>query len=155
MQNNTSIRLPPGIDSRNLLTLKLPVEIPPVPIVVTAQLEISSLQTGPGEVQFAAVDQALLAEVTLRYSQGWDNESTGPTIDDEFEITYEIQASPEVWLVGGQRKAYVTAKARISFLQSVINRIRTNNNIGRRPHQLVNYSDTPKNRLFAVPVTRG
>lgn len=108
--NNASIHLPLGIDSRNLLALTVPVELPPVPIVVTARLEICGSGMGPGEAQFAAADQTLLATVTLRYSRNWDNESNGPMIDDELEITYEIQASTEVWLVGGQRKARVIAK---------------------------------------------
>ncbi|KAL9006889.1 MAG: hypothetical protein Q9188_000344 [Gyalolechia gomerana] len=118
LQKNTSIRLPQGIDSRNVLELIVPVEMPPVPIVVTARLEISGSRIGPGEAQFAAVDQALLAEVALQYSRNWDNGSTGFTIEDELEITYEVQASPDIWLAGNPMSfSIILIPQRTGYLQ--------------------------------------
>ncbi|KAL9031770.1 MAG: hypothetical protein Q9196_000247 [Gyalolechia fulgens] len=118
--NNASIRLPLGINPRNVLELVVPVEIPPMPVVVTARLDLSGSRIGPGEAQLATVDQPLLAEVALQYSWNWNNGSTGITIDDKLGVTYEIQASPDAWLVGGQRKASFTAKAGDHMSFSVI-----------------------------------
>ncbi|KAL8841792.1 MAG: hypothetical protein Q9170_000825 [Blastenia crenularia] len=96
------------IDPRNALDLTVPVEIPRIPVVVTARLEILGCGNGPEEVQFAAVDQTLVAEIILQYSRYWANEGS---TNSDLEMTYEFQAGTDTWLIGGQRRASFTAKS--------------------------------------------
>ncbi|KAL8720330.1 MAG: hypothetical protein Q9225_002792 [Loekoesia sp. 1 TL-2023] len=109
-KEHTIISFPQEIDRRNALELIVPVGVPRMPLVITGQLDVLGCRTGPGEAQFAGIDQALLAEVFLQYSWDWASEPRDFTTPDEFDITYELQASPDIWLIGGQRKAYFSAK---------------------------------------------
>ncbi|KAI4199656.1 MAG: hypothetical protein LQ350_004447 [Teloschistes chrysophthalmus] len=119
-QNHRTIRLPSKIDSRNLLDLAVPVEIPHVPIVIEARVEICGCATAPGDTPVAALDQSLLAEVTIQYSRYWAQEPDQMSSDDLMSITYEFHASSDIWLIGGQRKAKFSAKARERCKFSVV-----------------------------------
>lgn len=112
-QEHATISLPQEIDVRTLLDLTVPVEIPQMHVVFTACLDLPSYRTGIGEARCAAIDQSLLAELSLRYSRYWDV-ANGTSTDDPVDVTYEMQANPDVWLVGGQRKAHFTAKVRLT-----------------------------------------
>ncbi|KAL8806583.1 MAG: hypothetical protein Q9182_001230 [Xanthomendoza sp. 2 TL-2023] len=107
---NAMINLPERIDARNMLELTVPVEVPRIPIVVTGHLDVVSCRGGAGESRFAAMDQSLLAELCLRYSRYWANEPGGATSTNSVCISYEVQASADVWLIGGQRKGQFSAK---------------------------------------------
>ncbi|KAL9583907.1 MAG: hypothetical protein Q9212_002435 [Teloschistes hypoglaucus] len=119
-EKHRTIRLPSKIDSRNLLDLAVPVEIPHVPIVVEAHLEICGCATGPGDTPVAALDQSLLAELTIQYSRYWAQEHGQMSSDDLMSITYEFHAGSDIWLIGGQRKAQFSAKARKRCKFSVV-----------------------------------
>ena len=104
------ILLPQEIDARNELDLAVPVEVPQLPAIVTARLDVFGCSVGPGEAQFAPVNSTLLGEVTLRYSRHWAHQVNDSIKDDENDITYELHADSDVWLLGGQRKAHFSAK---------------------------------------------
>ncbi|KAL8989335.1 MAG: hypothetical protein Q9177_001761, partial [Variospora cf. flavescens] len=104
--------LPQVIDARAVADLVVPVEIPPMPVIVTARMDILGYTIGSGEAQPAAVNQTLLAEVTMEYSCRWACKSDDILKNDVIlDITYEVQASPDVWLLGGQLKARYRAEA--------------------------------------------
>ncbi|KAL8850953.1 MAG: hypothetical protein Q9221_004153 [Calogaya cf. arnoldii] len=108
--DNPTITLPRTIDSRNVLELIVPFEIPEIPVVVTGRLETFNCGGGPGEGRFAAMDQPLLAELCLSYSRHWVKRTEVASEDNALSITYEFQVSSDVWLVGGQRKGHFSAK---------------------------------------------
>lgn len=90
--------------------LLVPFEIPEMPIVVTGRLNLLSCRSGAGEGLFAAIDQSLLAELSLSYSRYWATTTELIPDDDLLTITFEVRASPEVWLIGGQCKGHFSAK---------------------------------------------
>lgn len=91
--------------------LIVPVEIPPMPIIVAARMDISGYTICSREASPAAVDQTLSAEVTMECSYYWAHKSDDIlTSNVSLNITYEVQASPEIWLLGGQIKARYRAK---------------------------------------------
>ena len=104
------ITLPQAIDSRNVLELIVPFEIPEIPVVVTGRLETFSCRGRPGDCRIAAMDQSLLAELSLSYIQHWAKSTDVISDRDSLTITYEVQASSDVWLIGGQRKGHFSAK---------------------------------------------
>ncbi|KAL8805050.1 MAG: hypothetical protein Q9200_005579 [Gallowayella weberi] len=106
---NAMISLPESTDARDMLELNVPVEVPRIPIVVTGHLDVLSCGGGVGESRFAAMDQSLLAELCLRYSRYWANEPGGAAGTNSVCISYEVQASADVWLIGGQRKGQFSA----------------------------------------------
>ncbi|KAI4094195.1 MAG: hypothetical protein LQ339_007538 [Xanthoria mediterranea] len=108
---NSAIALPQAIDSRNVLELMVPFEIPEIPIVVTGRLETFNCGGGPGEGRFAAMDHSLLAELSLSYSRHWSKSTDVGSESYALNITYEVHASPEIWLIGGQRKGHFSAKS--------------------------------------------
>lgn len=84
-----------------------------MPIVIEARVEICGCATAPGDTPVAALDQSLLAEVTIQYSRYWAQEPDQMSSDDLMSITYEFHASSDIWLIGGQRKAKFSAKVNV------------------------------------------
>ncbi|KAL8690870.1 MAG: hypothetical protein Q9218_003784 [Villophora microphyllina] len=115
-----TISLPQEIDTRNLLDLVVPVEIPHVPIVVEARLDIRGCSIRHGDIPVAALDQSLFGEITLRYSQYWARKPDQGSSDDSVSITYEMHANSDIWLIGGQRKAQFSVKAEETCRVSII-----------------------------------
>jgi len=72
--------------------LKLYVDVPPPPIILTARLELVSLQTD----EVAPVGQPLLAELVIIAPDDPDH--------GELTLTFELIAPAEAWLIGGRRK---------------------------------------------------
>ncbi|KAL8867365.1 MAG: hypothetical protein Q9174_005712 [Haloplaca sp. 1 TL-2023] len=108
-KEHSSISLPEDINPRTTLELTVPVEIPTVPAVFTAWLDIQGYSTGDGEYRSAPADQPLLANLSILWSRYWDIDARHPD-DEPLHITCEIDANPDVWLIGGQRKIHFSAK---------------------------------------------
>lgn len=82
-----------------------------MPVIVTARMNILGYTTGSGEAHPAAVNQTLLAEVTMEYSCRWAYKSDDILKNNAtLDIKYQVQASPDVWLLGGQLKARYRAE---------------------------------------------
>ncbi len=94
----------------------VPFEIPEIPIVVTSRLETFNGGGGPGEGRFAAMDHSLLAELSLSYSRHWSKRTDVGSKHYALDITYEVHANPEIWLIGGQRKGHFSAKVQYGFM---------------------------------------
>ncbi|KAL8687628.1 MAG: hypothetical protein Q9224_005096 [Gallowayella concinna] len=56
------------------------------------------------------MDQSLLAELCLQYSRYWAKAPGVAADTNSLCISYEVQASADVWLIGGQRKGHFIAK---------------------------------------------
>ncbi|KAI9849404.1 MAG: hypothetical protein M1838_000147 [Thelocarpon superellum] len=96
----------PALGSRR--TIIIPVELPQVSVVHTVDIELKPVR---GEQSYVAVGQTLAARLRMTHSRDW-GEGRARSREDAgaLEFVYEIHASPDQWLVGGQKKAHFTAK---------------------------------------------
>ena len=85
-----------GKVSTRLITI--PIEIPTPPVVATASLEIDPRRSGS-----IIMSEALLADLHISYTKRWAAASSVEANGD-FEISFEVVAPPENWLIGGTRK---------------------------------------------------
>ncbi|RKL49606.1 hypothetical protein BFJ72_g1065 [Fusarium proliferatum] len=94
--------------SDNPCTLLIPVEIPSLPILHTADIELQTpltelMDQKPGAVPTVAVNQMLPATLHLRWTQIWDTEMQHKK---DTEYSYEVAAPGDTWLLGGRRKGH-------------------------------------------------
>lgn len=83
------------------------MDVPQTQIVYQANLRLFG---GTHETQDAggasAVGHGIPAELVLQYTRRWDvKRAVSERQPDELEFYYELDASPETWLIGGRRKA--------------------------------------------------
>ena len=97
--HSTHVAIDIPISTLTAHTLTIPVEIPTLSVLHTASLDIRCTEP-------TAVNTALPAEVRIRHSRIW-----GPHADrcDPLDFIYEVSAPPDIWLIGGQRRAQFSA----------------------------------------------
>ncbi|KAJ5127148.1 hypothetical protein N7448_007927 [Penicillium atrosanguineum] len=109
-ENNPVVRLPqqPTIPTRSIV---IPVEIPEIQVVHTAELQLhpSSEAMGTG-ASHAAVGQMISAELTLHHTRRWCSPATQENSGQPLECSYELHANPELWLLGGRRRGNFLAR---------------------------------------------
>ncbi len=66
---------------------------------------------GRAEDHTVAVGQVIPAELQIQHTRQWAD--PGSRVDAALEFGFEVHASPDTWLIGGQRKAHFRAKVRI------------------------------------------
>ncbi|OGM46833.1 TMEM1 family protein [Aspergillus bombycis] len=105
-QNHPIISLPdqPSIPRRHII---IPVDIPEIQVVHTAELRLRNLADQPPH---AAVGQMIAAELSLRHTRRWCSPEHRENAGGPLEFSYEIHANPELWLVGGRRRGNFTAE---------------------------------------------
>ncbi|RMZ91692.1 hypothetical protein DV736_g1052, partial [Chaetothyriales sp. CBS 134916] len=82
-------------------TLKLAVELPPRPPIITAVLSVTGSMSGPSGV--ASLGQPLFCELLIK-------KSLPPWLaQDKTEFIFEIFAQADTWLIGGSKKGYLSA----------------------------------------------
>ncbi|GAP92062.1 putative cis-Golgi transport protein particle complex subunit [Rosellinia necatrix] len=107
----------------SLLTLKpaepssilIPVDIPSVTIVHTADIKLQPQPTIPTSMTQAATPavythQLIPATLHLRWTRLWDT-LTPPLSQADLEFSYEISAPTDTWLVGGRRRGHFVIPA--------------------------------------------
>ncbi|KAL4915101.1 trafficking protein particle complex subunit 10 [Aspergillus aurantiobrunneus] len=95
----------PSIRQRHII---IPVDIPEVQVVHTAELRLTNL---PEQSPHAAVGQTITAELRLTHTRRWcspDQRENGGG-GSPLEFSYELHANPELWMVGGRRRGNFTA----------------------------------------------
>ncbi|KAF7590594.1 hypothetical protein BBP40_002631 [Aspergillus hancockii] len=104
-KNHPIISLPdqPSIPRRHII---IPVDIPEIQVVHTAELRLLNLADQPPH---AAVGQMIAAELSLRNTRRWCSPDNRENAGGPLEFSYEIHANPEQWLVGGRRRGNFTA----------------------------------------------
>ncbi|KAE8410828.1 trafficking protein particle complex subunit 10 [Aspergillus pseudocaelatus] len=104
-QNHPIISLPeqPSIPRRHII---IPVDIPEIQVVHSAELRLCNLADQPPH---AAVGQMIAAELSLRHTRRWCSPENRENAGGPLEFSYEIHANPELWLVGGRRRGNFTA----------------------------------------------
>jgi len=87
----------------------IPVDVPSVSVVHTADLKL--LETSPVvESTFvAASNQPISASLTIKWTRIWDTDpptTKGTASEDELEFFYEVSGAADTWLIGGRRKGH-------------------------------------------------
>ncbi|KAJ4383762.1 hypothetical protein N0V85_008415, partial [Neurospora sp. IMI 360204] len=108
-------------------TILIPVDIPPITIVHTTDILFqqppfpinsnenshspTSLEGGQGHPTFI-INQQLPATLRLKWTRIWDTAfPASPQRSEDLEFSYEINAPPDTWLVGGRRKGHFVIPA--------------------------------------------
>lgn len=99
--------LPPGTQPEPSSIL-IPVEIPSVSVVHTADIRLQKSVTNPpdesaGPTPTVTIGQVLSATLQLRWTRIWD---TSASSQEDKEFSYEVTAPPEGWLLGGRRRGH-------------------------------------------------
>jgi hypothetical protein len=105
--SNSRIQLP-TTQHDDPCTLLIPVEIPSLSILHTADIELQAprsemLDQKPGAVPTVAINQMLPATLHLKWTQIWDTEMHHKK---DIEYSYEVTAPADTWLLGGRRKGH-------------------------------------------------
>ncbi|GJP97622.1 hypothetical protein CBS115989_3407 [Aspergillus niger] len=105
-KNHPVICLPdsPAVRSRHIV---IPVDIPEIQVVHTAELRLANLSQQPPH---AAVGQMIAAELSIRHTRRWCSPEHRENAGGPLDFSYEIHANPETWLVGGRRRGNFTAE---------------------------------------------
>lgn len=85
-------------------SITIPVEVPAVTVVHTADFKLSSTSQRTGEL-VAVMHKPIPATLHLKWTRIWDSQ-VGPNQDRTLDFVFEITASSDSWIVGGQRKGY-------------------------------------------------
>jgi hypothetical protein len=84
--------------------INIPVEIPAPRILVTIDLALANVDQGRLPI---AIGQPLAAILKVRHTGGWE-EGPMDVQSNAIEFSYEVIASPDMWLVGGRRRGNFT-----------------------------------------------
>jgi hypothetical protein len=108
-QSNPVFSLPdpdPSLLSRQIV---IPVDVPEIQVVHTAELRLGHRSIGSNATVHAAVGHMIPVELVLRHTRRWCSNRT-EAADAPLEFAYEIHANPDLWLVGGRRRGNFTAE---------------------------------------------
>lgn len=107
-KDNSRLVIPSSgtVDQSSIL---IPVEIPALPVLHTADIHLQSLIPSPvpsnagGGLPTVCTNQMLPATLHLKWTRIWDNDSS---VRDDQEFSYEVTAPADTWLLGGRRKGH-------------------------------------------------
>jgi hypothetical protein len=92
------------IDLPKISSLVLPLSVPRIQHVFTVDLQLfSALKSKQAKVETVAVEELINAElkITLLAASSSGNR---PSTSKTCEAVFEVQANPDVWIVGGPRQ---------------------------------------------------
>lgn len=88
-------------------TISIPVEVPSVTIVHTADIRLNHtpkpLSVTSDAASAVVVNQVIPATLHLKWTRIWDTEGTQ---SDDLEFSYHVTAPADAWLIGGRRKGH-------------------------------------------------
>lgn len=107
-KDNSHLVIPTSgtVDQSSIL---IPVEIPALSVLHTADIHLQSLIPSPipsntgGGLPTVCTNQMLPATLHLKWTRIWDNDSS---VRDDQEFSYEVTAPADTWLLGGRRKGH-------------------------------------------------
>ncbi|MCJ1438305.1 hypothetical protein MMC27_007693 [Xylographa pallens] len=112
--DNSVIEIPQNFDEGQARTITIPVDVPQTQVVHTARLRVLGKTHEIRELGGSiAVGHCIPAELLLQHTRRWDVKGKGKVPEQEhraLEFYYELDASPETWLIGGRRKAQFSAQ---------------------------------------------
>ena len=112
-QEHRTIKISQSSANRKIQHIVVPVELPWLDVVHTARLRILGKIPEGSKPCVAAVGRPIKAELSICHSRSWRAGGLSPSGGSErLDFCYELQASPDAWLVGGRRTAHFSAKVR-------------------------------------------
>jgi trafficking protein particle complex subunit 10 len=91
-------------------SITIPVDVPQMHVVHSVRLNIldSSIPwCHPGPV---AMGEAIRAELAIKHTRRWRGSSEAASSAEALEFCCEVEASPDTWIIGGQRRTCFTAR---------------------------------------------
>ncbi|TGO27890.1 hypothetical protein BPAE_0035g00330 [Botrytis paeoniae] len=89
-------------------SIVIPVDVPSVMVVHTADLRLLQTASVASSSAVAAANEPIPASLHLKSTRNWDtasqNDATSPGEDIEF--VYEVTGPSDTWLIGGRRKGH-------------------------------------------------
>jgi hypothetical protein len=86
----------------------IPVDVPSVAVVHTADLKLLEKSAGLGNNVVVAANQPITRSLCIKWTRMWDTEQLdqSETENDFLEFFYELSGAPDTWLIGGKRKGH-------------------------------------------------
>lgn len=88
----------------------IPVEIPSVTVVHTADLKMLGSSLLPASTAIAASNQPIPSSLNIKWTRLWDasiHQGNGNSAQSEdLEFVYEVTGASDTWLIGGRRKGH-------------------------------------------------
>jgi hypothetical protein len=125
-RSNKTLHLTPPSPGPDVRTILIPVDIPTVTIVHTADIRLHSSDAGD-DTDTVVINQLLSATLHLKWTRIWDTgdpdpirslpstpaSKAGPSphFSSDLEFSYEINAPSDTWLLGGRRKGHFVIPA--------------------------------------------
>ncbi|KAJ3558880.1 hypothetical protein NPX13_g9626 [Xylaria arbuscula] len=103
--------------SSSLSSILIPVDIPSVTVVHTADIKLQSAPSQSSPQQHlpsgaVCTHQLLPATLHLKWTRMWDTAaSPKPSAQTDLEFSYEISAPTDTWLLGGRRRGHFVIPA--------------------------------------------
>ena len=88
----------------------IPVDVPSVSVVHTADLKLHETSSGFSNTAVAAANQPITASLSIKWTRLWDTKhQTDKSSEAEpnfLEFFYEVSGASDTWLIGGRRKGH-------------------------------------------------
>lgn len=87
----------------------IPVEVPPVTVVHTADLKLIDVPSISGTIPIVSSTQPISASLVVKWTRLWDTQSPEPKPSEkspDLEFVYEVSGLTDTWLIGGRRKGH-------------------------------------------------
>ena len=101
-----------GPPSRQIV---IPVDFPKPPIVVTASLYVGSRHT-----EAVTIGEALLADLQISVTRNWAAAESLAERDVQLQISFEVLAPPDSWIIGGTRKGRLPAQDPVQSIPLIL-----------------------------------
>ncbi|CZR50773.1 probable TRS130 TRAPP subunit of 130 kDa involved in targeting and fusion of ER to golgi transport vesicles [Phialocephala subalpina] len=114
LQQKSSISLAPSSinkeSDRNNRSIVIPVDVPSVTVVHTADLKLLDPSSTASNMIVAATNQPISASINIKWTRVWETHITSEngvgTQSDFIEFFYEVSGASDTWLIGGRRKGH-------------------------------------------------
>lgn len=94
----------------NSRSIIIPVDVPSVTVVHTADLKILEHSPVPAKTTVAALNQPISTSLAIKWTRIWDNGFVPDKKDsgkpNDLEFFYEVSGASDTWLIGGKRKGH-------------------------------------------------
>ncbi|PKS06268.1 hypothetical protein jhhlp_007015 [Lomentospora prolificans] len=117
-KTNKRLTLEAPTDASSARSLLIPVDIPPVPVLVTADIKLTpELPFLPQQeydgLPTACINQLIPSVLHLRWTRIWDTAAPtkGASGLAAREVSFEVTAPSETWLIGGRRRGHIQIPA--------------------------------------------
>jgi len=109
LKENRKIRLEDDTAESAMQYLTVPVEIPQMQVVHSARLRRLLTSSAPPQLDSVPMGKGIPMELTISHTRKWGNLNLKETASQALEFCFEIHANPDIWVVGGQRRAHFSA----------------------------------------------